>query len=167
MLSKVRQLLHTTLTIPVTSATAELAFSAIRRYNDKPSAGRYFLLKYLFGTCLNIFLINHSHTVLLLHLCQCKAERWGDLKKYIFGDVVLSVIGLGGAKNGSKQGGVASRLGVFIEKQGKKRAIFSLHFGTSQALYIAGISFKNIFPRVFYPSTTGCPCMELTGCSPN
>ena len=28
-----------------------------------PSAGRYFPLKYLFGTCLNIFLINHSHTV--------------------------------------------------------------------------------------------------------
>ena len=46
-----------------------------------PSSGRYFPLKYLFGTCLNNFLINHSHTVLLLHLCQCEAERWGDLKK--------------------------------------------------------------------------------------
>ena len=70
-----------------------------------PSAGRYFPLKYLFGTCLNNFLINHSHTVLLLHICQCEAERWEDLKKKkIFGDVVLSVIGLGGAKNGSKKG---------------------------------------------------------------
>ena len=49
-----------------------------------PSAGRYFPLKYLFGTCLNNFLINHSLTVLLLHLCQCEAERWGDLKKYIW-----------------------------------------------------------------------------------
>ena len=28
----------------------------------------------------------------------------GGFKKYIFGDVVLSVIGLGGAKNGSKKG---------------------------------------------------------------
>ena len=98
------------------------------------SAGRYFPLKYLFGTCLNNFVINHSHTVLLLHICQCEAERWGDLKIYIFGDVVLSVIGLGGAKNGSKKGGVASRR--------KKRAIFSLHFGSSQALYIARICFK-------------------------
>ena len=69
-----------------------------------PSAGRYFPLKYLFGTCLNNFLINHSHTVLLLHLCQCEAERWGDLKIYIFGDVVLSVIGLGGAKKEVKRG---------------------------------------------------------------
>ena len=68
-----------------------------------PSAGRYFPLKYLFGTCLNNFLINHSHTVLLLHICQCEAEM-GGFKKYIFGDVVLSVIGLGGAKNGSKKG---------------------------------------------------------------
>ena len=49
-----------------------------------PSAGRYFPLKYLFGTCLNNFLINHSHTVLLLHICQCGAERWGDLKKNIW-----------------------------------------------------------------------------------
>ena len=61
-------------------------------------------LKYLFGTCLNNFLINYSHTVLLLHICQCEAERWGDLKNILFGDVVLSVIGLGGAKNGSKKG---------------------------------------------------------------
>ena len=50
-------------------------------YNSfNPSPGRYFPLKYLFGTGLNFFLINHSHTVLLLHLCQCEAERWGDLK---------------------------------------------------------------------------------------
>ena len=34
----------------------------------------------------------------------------GGFKKYIFEDVVLSVIGLGGAKNGSKKGrGVATR----------------------------------------------------------
>ena len=69
-----------------------------------PFAGRYFPFKYLFGTCLNNFLINHSLSVLLLHLCQCEAERWGDLKNIYIGDVVLSVIGLGGAKNGSKKG---------------------------------------------------------------
>ena len=34
----------------------------------------------------------------------------GGFKKIIFGDVVLSVIGLGGAKNGSKRGrGIATR----------------------------------------------------------
>ena len=34
----------------------------------------------------------------------------GGFKKYIFGDVVLSVIGLGGAKNGSKKGcGIVTR----------------------------------------------------------
>ena len=48
----------------------------------------------------------------------------GGFKKKIFGDV-LSVIGLGGAKNGSKKGGVASRLGVFIEKhRGRNRQFF-------------------------------------------
>ena len=84
-----------------------MSSSILRLFN--PSAGRYFPLKYLFGTCLNNFLINHSRTVLLLHLCQCEAERWGDLKN-IFEDVVLSVIGLGGAKNGSKKGrGIATR----------------------------------------------------------
>ena len=44
----------------------------------------------------------------------------------------LSVIGLGGAKNGSKKG-----RGIFIEKH-KGR----LHFGSSQALYTARIPFK-------------------------
>ena len=108
----------------------------MRDWPINPSAGRYFPLKYLFGTCLNNFLLNHSHTVLLLHLCQCEAERWGDLKKYIFGDVVLSVIGLGGAKNGSKKGGVASRLGVFIEKHRGRNGQFFLSILVAHRLSI-------------------------------
>ena len=40
-----------------------------------PSTGRYFPLKNLFGTCLKNFLINHSHTALLLHICQYVAKR--------------------------------------------------------------------------------------------
>ena len=43
---------------------------------------------------------------MLLHLCQCEAEM-GGFKKYIFGDVVLSVIGLGGAKK--RRSGIATR----------------------------------------------------------
>ena len=58
----------------------------------------------------------------------------GGFKKYIFGDVVLSVIGLGGAKNGSKKGGVALQLGVFIENLGEETGNFSLHFGSSHPL---------------------------------
>ena len=113
-------------------------------YSINPSPGRYFPLKYLFGTCLNIFLINHSHTVLLLHICQCEAERWGDLKIYIFGDVVLSVIGLGGAKNGSKKGGVASQLGIFIEKDRVKNRQFILSILVAHRLSILqGYSLKH------------------------
>ena len=37
--------------------------------------------KYLFGTCLKNFFINHSHTVLLLYSCQYVAKRWGDFQK--------------------------------------------------------------------------------------
>ena len=69
-----------------------------------PSTGRYFPLKCLFGTCLKNFLIDHSHAVLLLYLCQYVAKRWGDLKKNFFGNVAPTVIGLGWAKNGSKKG---------------------------------------------------------------
>ena len=90
---------------------SETKIGAKKKYIN-PSTGRYFPLKYLFGTCLKNFFINHSHTVLLLYLCQYVVKR---LKKNILGDVALSVIGLEGAKNGSKKGGVASRLGVFIE----------------------------------------------------
>ena len=80
-----------------------------------PSTGRYFPLKY---TCLKNFFINHSHTVLLL---QYVAKRWEN----IFGDVALSVIGLGGAKTEVK-GGMASRLGIFIEKHRGRNGQFFL-----------------------------------------
>ena len=61
-----------------------------------PSTGRCFPLKYLFGTCLKNFLIDHCHAVLL---CQYVAKRGG-----IFGDVALIVIRLGGAKKEVKEG---------------------------------------------------------------
>ena len=40
-----------------------------------PSTGRYFPLKYLFGTCL---------ITATLYLCQYVAKRWRDLKKYFW-----------------------------------------------------------------------------------
>ena len=60
----------------------------------------------------------------------------GGFKKYIFGDVVLSVIGLGGAKNGSKKGGVALRLGVFIEKHRGRNEQFFLSILVAHRLSI-------------------------------
>ena len=50
---------------------------------------------------------SNAEGVWILYLCQYVAKRLGDL---IFGDVALSVIGLGGAKNGSEKGhGIATR----------------------------------------------------------
>ena len=66
------------------------------------------------------FLIDHSHTVFMSVCSQ-------EMGECIFGDVALIVIGQGGAKNESKKMGVASRLGVFIEKHW---GVFSLHFGS-------------------------------------
>ena len=54
ILSEVRQLLHITLTIPVTSATAERTFSAMRRYNDKP----FFSSFYAVIQTYTLYLIN-------------------------------------------------------------------------------------------------------------
>ena len=97
-----------------------------------PSPGRYFPLKYLFGTCLNNLLINHSHTVLLLHICQCEAERWGDLKKNIFGDVVPDWEGL---KTEVKRGrGIATRR--FIEKHRGRNGQFFLSILVAHRLSI-------------------------------
>ena len=67
-----------------------------------PSTGRYFPSKYLFGTCSKNFLIEHSIATLFVSVCS---QEMGDLKKNIFfGDAAVIVIGLGGAKNGSKRG---------------------------------------------------------------
>ena len=60
----------------------------------------------------------------------------GGFKKIYIGDVVLSVIGLGGAKNGSKKGGVASRLGVFIEKHRGRNGQFFLSILVAHRLSI-------------------------------
>ena len=70
------------------------------------------------------------------------SQEMGDFKKknYIFGDVAVIVIGLGGAKTG----GVTSRLGIFIENIWKEMGNFSLHFGSIQTLYTARIPFKDI-----------------------
>jgi hypothetical protein len=57
------------------------------------------------------FLIDHSHGIATLFMSVCSQEMGG----YIFGDVAPTVIG-----------GVVSRLGVSIEKQGKKWANFFL-----------------------------------------
>ena len=48
------------------------------------------------------FLIDHSHAVLLLYLCQYVAKRWVNLKKNFFGDVALTVVKLGGGGGGLK-----------------------------------------------------------------
>ena len=72
-----------------------------------PSTG-YFPSKYLFGTCLKT---SQPHT---LFVSVCSQE----MGKY-FGDAALIVIRLGGAINRSKKGGVASRLGVFIGRNGQ------------------------------------------------
>ena len=78
----------------------------------------------------------------------------------IFGDVVLSVIGLGGeVKRGC---GIATRR--FIEKHRGRNGQFFLSILVAHRLSILqGYPLKHFS----YPSTTGCPCMELTGCSPN
>ena len=57
----------------------------------------------------------------------CSQEMGGFKKKLEMLHQVLS--DWEGLKMEVKKG-VASRLGVLIEKQGKKRAIFSLHFGS-------------------------------------
>jgi hypothetical protein len=85
------------------------------------------------------FLIDHSHGIATLFMSVCSQEMGGFKKKIFFGDVAPTVIG-------KKRGcGITTR--CFHRKTGEEMGKF--------------------FSRAFYPSTTGCPCMELTKCSPN
>ena len=67
MLSEVRQLLHITLTIPVTSATAERTFSVMRRFENTRKKRTYTLYQMkegeIFLDLLSIKTLLVSHVI--------------------------------------------------------------------------------------------------------